>query len=52
MLLPVAFLIGSKSLENMWYAFPIAEIFALIVAILFFINLVKTDFKKLDSIEK
>ena len=51
-ILPVAFIIGSKSLENMWYAFPIAEIFALIVAILFFINLVKTDFKKLDNIEQ
>ncbi len=51
-LLPVAYIIGGKSLENMWYAFPIAEIFALIVAIIFFINLVKTDFKKLDIEEQ
>ena len=28
-LLPAAFIIGGKSLENMWYAFPIAEVFAL-----------------------
>ncbi len=51
-LLPSAFILASNSLMNMWYAFPIAEIFALIVAILFFINLVKTDFKKLDTIEE
>lgn len=50
-LLPVAFVIGRTSLEYMWYAFPIAEIFALIVAILFFVNLVKKDFSKLDIVE-
>lgn len=51
-LLPAAFIIAGKSLKNMWYAFPIAEIFALIVAIFFFVNLVKTDFKKLDTEEE
>ena len=51
-LLPSAFILASNSLVNMWYAFPIAEIFALVVAIFFFINLVKTDFRKLDTIEE
>ena len=47
-LLPAAFLLAQVSLEIMWYAFPIAEVVALLVAILFFINLVKHDFRKLD----
>ncbi len=51
-LLPTAFIIARNSLENMWYAFPIAEVFALVVAILFFIHLVKTDFKKLDTVQE
>ncbi|MDO4748091.1 MAG: MATE family efflux transporter [Eubacteriales bacterium] len=48
-LLPAAFILAQFSLESMWFAFPIAEIFALVVAVLFFINLVKKDFKKLDA---
>lgn len=51
-LLPTAFIIARNSLKNMWYAFPIAEAFALVVAILFFIHLVKTDFKKLDTVQE
>ena len=50
-ILPVAFiiskLIGNESL--IWLAFPIAEIGSLILAISLFINLTKTDFKKLDA---
>ena len=48
LILPIAFLlfnyVGQK---YVWFAFPIAEIGALTVAILFFLNLVKGDFKKL-----
>ncbi len=51
-LLPVAFLLAQFSLEYMWYAFPAAEAVALIAAILFFMNLIKTDFKKLDTVEE
>ncbi len=47
-LLPVAFVLGGIDLSILWYAFPTAEVFALIAALLFFINLVKRDFKKLD----
>lgn len=50
-ILPVAFiiskLIGNESL--IWLAFPIAEIGSLILAISLFINLTKTEFKKLDA---
>lgn len=51
-LLPVAFILAQYSLEYMWYAFPIAEIVALVAAILFFINLAKKDFRKLDIVEE
>lgn len=48
LILPIAFLlfnfVGQK---YVWFAFPIAEIGSLIVAILFFMNLVKGDFKRL-----
>lgn len=49
-LLPSAFILAKMSLSVMWYAFPIAELVALVAAILLFINLVKTDFKKLDEV--
>ena len=49
-LLPSAFILAQFSLEYMWYAFPIAEGFALVAAILFFMNLVKKDFSKLDTV--
>ena len=51
-LLPVAFFLAQVSLEYMWYAFPIAEIFALVAAIFFFISLIKKDFSKLDIVEE
>lgn len=50
-ILPVAFLIskvlGFQGL--IWLAFPIAEAASLILALLLFLNLTRTDFKKLDS---
>lgn len=48
-LLPVAFLLAQYSLEIMWYSFPIAEAVALVTAILFFVNLLKKDFKRLET---
>ena len=48
-LLPAAYILGQISLSILWYAFPIAEVFALVAALLFFMNLVKNDFKKLDQ---
>ncbi|MBR2715867.1 MAG: MATE family efflux transporter [Ruminococcus sp.] len=51
-LLPSAYFLAQNSLEVLWYAFPIAEGIALVAAILFFINLVKNDFKKLDIPEQ
>ena len=48
LILPIAYALSSIfGIELSWYAFPIAEIGSLILAICFFINLVKTDFKKL-----
>ena len=48
LILPIAyFLSQTRTLELVWYAFPIAEIGSLIAAILLFTNLVKGDFKKL-----
>lgn len=51
-ILPVAFLLAKIDLSILWYAFPISEIFALAAALLFFRDLVKHDFKKLDSVEE
>lgn len=48
LILPIAFIFSKIwGLGTVWYAFPIAEIFSLAIAIGFFINLVKGDFKKL-----
>lgn len=48
LILPIAFILSKTvGVTNVWYAFPIAEIGALALAIAFFINLVKGDFKKL-----
>lgn len=47
-ILPVAFLLSiTLGVGAVWYAFPIAEVFSLLLGITFFLNLVKTDFKKL-----
>ncbi len=47
LILPIAYLLSGFGLDYVWYAFPIAEAGSLLAAILFFINLVKGDFKKL-----
>ena len=48
LLLPIAFILSLNfGVGAAWYAFPIAELGSLIIATLLFINLVKTDFKKL-----
>lgn len=50
-ILPIAFIISQVfgSQEWIWLAFPLAEIGSLILAFALFINLTKTDFKKLDQ---
>lgn len=46
-ILPVAFVLSiTLGVSAVWYAFPIAEICSLLLAIAFFINLIKTDFNK------
>ncbi len=47
-IVPVAYFLSKTGIVNMWYAFPIAEVASLIVAVLFFINLVRGDFKRLS----
>ncbi len=48
-LLPVAYLLSAViGVDAVWYAFPIAEAVALVIALLFFVNLVRNDFKKLQ----
>lgn len=49
-LLPAAFVLGQLSLSALWYAFPIAEAFALVAAIIMFVNITRTDFRKLDTV--
>lgn len=47
-LLPVALLLSvTAGVSAVWYAFPIAEIGSLLLAVTFFVQLVNTDFKKL-----
>lgn len=49
LILPIAFLISKTlGLDYVWFAFPIAEIGSLTLAIVFFLNLIKNDFKKLN----
>ena len=47
-LLPAAYLLSFAGLSYVWYAFPIAELVALVAAVLLYVGLVKKDFKKLD----
>lgn len=50
LVLPIAFVLSmTLGVDCVWYAFPIAEILSLFLAIGLFINLVKTDFKRLDA---
>ncbi len=46
-LLPVAFILSKVNMVVMWYAFPIAEIVCLLIAIGFFINLKKKVFDQM-----
>ncbi|MCQ4115076.1 MATE family efflux transporter [Ruminococcus sp. zg-921] len=48
-ILPVAYVFSFIGLDAVWYAFPIAEVVALLTALLMFRNLLHGDFKKLDS---
>lgn len=49
-LLPTAALLTfTAGVEYAWFAFPIAELGSLILAIVFFLNLVNGDFKRLDK---
>ena len=49
-ILPVAYILSSFfDLHMVWLAFPIAEVGSLILAICLFVQLAKTDFKKLDN---
>ena len=53
LVLPIAFVLNAAfGVDAVWYAFPIAELGSLILAIGFFLNLVNGDFKKLDSHEE
>ena len=48
--LPIAFVLSmTLGVDCVWYAFPIAEILSLFLAIGLFVNLVKTDLKRLDA---
>lgn len=49
LILPIAFILSKISIDVMWFAFPIAEFGALIVAILFFIDLNRKEFSKLGK---
>lgn len=52
LVLPIAFLLSvTLGVDFVWYAFPFAEFFSLLLAVAFFMNLVHGDFKRLDSHE-
>ena len=48
-LIPVAYLLSQINLDAMWYAFPIAEVAALIMGFGFFMHLRSHEFKRLDD---
>lgn len=48
-LLPAAFLLSQIDLDAMWYAFPIAEVASLGLALIFFFRLRSHEFKALDD---
>ncbi len=49
MILPIAFIFSRIDVNLIWFSYPIAEVVALVVAILFFIDLNKKDFSKLGE---
>lgn len=48
LILPIAFILSKISIEAMWFAFPIAELFCTVLALIFFFDLNKKDFSKLS----
>ena len=49
LILPIAYLLWiSLGVDYVWYAFPVAEVGSLILAVCFFMYLAKKDYKKLD----
>lgn len=48
LILPIAFLLSKVSIDMMWFAFPIAELFCTVLALVFFFDLNKKDFSKLS----
>ena len=49
LLVPIAFIITLIfGVQYAWFAFPLAELGALTIAVLMFLNLVRSDFKKLN----
>lgn len=48
-LLPVAYLLSRVSMSAMWYAFPIAEVASLIVALVFFVILRNKELRYLED---
>lgn len=47
-LVPAAYLLADVTLNAVWFAFPIAEAFSLIMAVVFFVTLYKKKIKYLD----
>ena len=48
-LLPVAFILSKIDMQAMWYAFPIAEVVCLLIAVVLFLILRKKELSKLDE---
>lgn len=49
-LIPAAYLLAKTGvLDNVWWAFPIAEVMSVAVAVIFFIHLYKTVIRKLNT---
>lgn len=49
LILPIAYVLSKISIDAMWFAFPLAEIFCTILALIFFFDLNKKDFSKLSK---
>ncbi|MBQ4105310.1 MAG: MATE family efflux transporter [Clostridia bacterium] len=49
LILPIAYVLSKIDINAMWFAFPIAEVGCTLIAILFFLQLNKSDFSKLSK---
>lgn len=49
LIIPIAYGLSKISIETMWFAFPIAEVVAMAVAVIFYIDLNKRDFSRLGK---